>query len=137
MHITLTVDQWCVLPVFFPSCHRYSSKLNLLHEVSRSFCTDQLITPTAAVAAMHTHIASRQSLACARYPCQQRLALSFGTCHCCRAGWFGSILRARAKPPMQRTRRSKPSPTLSKPRSILLHAPQRNTLTPNPTHLIS
>jgi hypothetical protein len=29
MLVTITVEGWCVLPVFFPSCHRRSSKLNI------------------------------------------------------------------------------------------------------------
>jgi hypothetical protein len=28
----MTVDGWCVLRVFFPSCHRRSSNLNLLNQ---------------------------------------------------------------------------------------------------------
>jgi hypothetical protein len=30
MLITLTVDGWCVLPVFFPPCHRRSTNLNFI-----------------------------------------------------------------------------------------------------------
>jgi hypothetical protein len=39
MLITLTVDEWCVLPVFFPSCHRRPTKLNLLQ--ARKVTCDQ------------------------------------------------------------------------------------------------